>query len=52
MQKRKDSDEVTLYSCAVNLCPVWNENKVAIEKGRLSNSYKGCIYRCTVTVST
>ena len=25
VRKRKDSDEATLHSCAVNLCTVWNE---------------------------
>ena len=52
MRKRKDSDEATLYCCAVNLCPMWNDNKVAIDKKRFSNSYKGYIYRRTVTVFT
>ena len=43
--KRKGSDEATLHSCAVYLCIVWNETEVANEKGRLSNSYKGYLFR-------
>ena len=43
--KEKDSDTAFLHSCAVNLCIVCNEAKVANEKGRLSNSFKGYLFR-------